>query len=310
MKTTLPSLLWATPCASRSSDSTFNHSSGCVMGCDYSCRSMRPVAARALHCLPSGESFLVKPPKAQVPSRRGIERSGKRTGKRFIRSVPRWREARFERAHRRGKRTPATAPANLSGKADREGLFRCVHGAPSATQPLETCDVRDPPAEDAAACAASRTRREDGRLRRLRHAGRVPRRHHRGASALPFGGCAVRRLSHGPGRADRRRCGARPRDAGADGRGRPAAPQAALRVLHQLGRRHPRRPDDRAPRGPSVPGRQRGLQGSRLPPPQHQHRRSLHGAPASPIRRCLLCKVRAPSTRWPGWRPGSARSRS
>ena len=62
--------------------------------------------------------------------------------------------------------------------------------------------------------------------------------------------------------------------------------------------------------GRSVPGRQRGLQGRRFPPPQHQHRRPLHRARCSTIRRCSRCKVRAPSARWPGSRPESAPFRS
>ena len=44
-----------------------------------------------------------------------------------------------------------------------------------------------------------------GALRRLRHAGQLPRRHHRRAPAVPRVGGAVRRLAHGPGAPGRRR---------------------------------------------------------------------------------------------------------
>ena len=64
-KTTLPSALWATPCASRSSDSIRSHSSALVMR-----RLSGP--RRAAKLRPPGESFVrAKPPKAQTGLRRG-----------------------------------------------------------------------------------------------------------------------------------------------------------------------------------------------------------------------------------------------
>ena len=128
---------------------------------------------------------------------------------------------------------------------------------------------RDRAAEDAAPRAARGSRRPDGRLRRLRHAGAVSGRHPEGAPAHPGGGRPLRRQPHGPDRAApavgrARRRGAR--------RWRRLVPMDVLglapgRQRYALftddARRHPRRPDGREPRRPPAPGGQRRLQGGR-----------------------------------------------
>ena len=77
----------------------------------------------------------------------------------------------------------------------------------------------------------------------------------------------------------RRRAGAR--DAGAGRRRRPGAGPAALRLLHQRERRHPRRPDDHAPRDGDLFLVVNAAQGGRHAPPRHAHRPPLHGAAAA-----------------------------
>ena len=146
MKTTLPSALWATPCASRSSDSTFNHSSGCVMGCDYSCRSTRPVAARALHWLAARRELPREAAEGAGPVATRGRTLRQKDWQALHPSVPRWREARFERVHRRGKRKPATAPPISQVKRTERACSGAASARRSATQPLEShADVRRPP---------------------------------------------------------------------------------------------------------------------------------------------------------------------
>src|SRR6185437_1439654 len=77
--------------------------------------------------------------------------------------------------------------------------------------------IRDT-SEDPAPCAACRARREDGAVRRLRHAGAVPDRRFERASAHARESGPVRRLAYGagvpvwrrsregPGARDARRC--------------------------------------------------------------------------------------------------------
>src|SRR3546814_1187910 len=60
-------------------------------------------------------------------------------------------------------------------------------------------DARRRPEDHAARRAAPRTRRQDGPVRRLRHAGPVPRRNRQGTPAHPREGVAVRRVTHGAG---------------------------------------------------------------------------------------------------------------
>jgi hypothetical protein len=78
------------------------------------------------------------PPKAQ--GSHFSKRSGKRTDKApAATGVPHWREvggvARHEPAHRRGKRdTGLTGPANLSGKADSEGISPTLVATGSALE--------------------------------------------------------------------------------------------------------------------------------------------------------------------------------
>ena len=157
-------------------------------------------------------------------------------------------------------------------------------------------------AEDAAAFAARRARREDGAVRRLRHAGFVPRRHHGRAPALPRSRGVVRRLPHGPASPRRRRRRGGARDAGTGRRRRPGRRQAALRALYERRRRHPGRPDGDAPRGPSFPRRQRRLQGGRHRPPARNDCIALpHRADARP------CAARAAGSRGGcGHRPSRA----
>ena len=130
---------------------------------------------------------------------------------------------------------------------------------------------------------------QDGALRRLRDAGPVPGRHPGGAPPLPRVGGAVRRLAHGPAAARRRRRGRGAGDAGA-GRLVGLAPGSSATRCSPTRRRHPRRPDGHAPRRPSVPGRQRRLQGRRPRPPRAPHRPALHDRAACPSGRCWRCR--------------------
>ena len=200
-----------------------------------------------------------------------------------------------------GASSVARGAANLSGRADSRSRIR------RARARQRTCsgatDVRPESlagaAANAIARAASRARREDGSVRRLRHAGLLPRGNHCRASPLPRGGGAVGRLAHGTAASHRTRRGGGARDAGAGGRRRPRRRKAALCALHQRRRRHPRRPDGDAAHRPPVPRRQRRLQG-------HRHR-----APAGDDPEALRHRAdaRARPARAPGTR-GSARCRA
>ena len=130
---------------------------------------------------------------------------------------------------------------------------------------------------------ARRQRRQDGAVRRLRHAGAIRHRRAQGTPAYPRLCRAVRRLAYGPDRAageirQGRGCGAGAGAAGAAGHPWRCAGPAALRPVHQRRRRHPRRPDGGEFRQPSVPGGQRRLQGrgrgasARAPVGQLHHR--------------------------------------
>ena len=101
--------------------------------------------------------------------------------------------------------------------------------------------------------SAPRTGRADGAIRRLRHAGAIPRRHHGRAPAHPRRRQPVRRVAYGPGGAGGRGCRRR---VGAPDAGRCARPEAepsALRAAAERGRRHRRR----------LHGRQHGRQHGR-----------------------------------------------
>ena len=122
-------------------------------------------------------------------------------------------------------------------------------------------------ARNAAGGAAPRARRPHGALRRLRHAGAVPGRHHGRAPALPR---RAPRCSTSP-------TWARPSCVGegaaaalerlAPGRRQGLKPgRQRYGLLTDDGRRHPRRLHGRQPRRPAVPGGQRQPQGTSTSP--------------------------------------------
>ncbi len=283
-KTTLPSPLWATPCASRSSDSIRKPFLGARHG------SIIPALAVALlNCARQERASFARSRRRRRPrASAAVERSGNKDWQTLARKRSSLERGPPRAGPPKGQAAPfaalpisqveRTAGAVSRGSASSGGLETCSGAVPMADS---APDRRD--AEDAAAFAARRARREDGAVRRLRHAGLVSRRHHGRASPVPRGGGAVRRLAHGPGPPRRRRRRGRARDAGAGRRRRPGRRQAALRALHQRRRRHPRRPDGDAPRRRPVPRRQRRLQGGRHRAPARDDRDALpHRADARP----------------------------
>ena len=107
------------------------------MGGDYPAQSAAATLAAVRR-----ELRHVEPPKAQCPAaRHGSNAQAKGLASARDTGVPHWREARPERVHRRGKRSPRiAAAANLSGKADSEGIPGAAQAAP-----VRRCPRNRPP---------------------------------------------------------------------------------------------------------------------------------------------------------------------
>ena len=188
----LPSASCATPCASRSSDSTDNHSSAAVMA--------RLSAAPLLHSRRARESFLVKPPKAQNlflgPGSNAQAKDWH--APRVKRAAFLAGEARLGAGPPKGQAMRQQRAPPISQVKRTEGRHPAWHAGRAWQKTLETHRRRrscpNIAAEDSAARPAPRTRRQDGALRRLRHAGELSRGHPRRTPALPRVGGAVRRL--------------------------------------------------------------------------------------------------------------------
>ena len=238
--------------------------------------------------------------------------------------APRGRSAAFltgerlrpaQPAHRRGKRRAAGRRASSISQ-----VKRTARASPPALQwrwsrcPRKIRHVRrhrPAAATHPAARPAPRTRRPHGALRRLRHAGVSTR-----PASWPST-CTA---------AARRRCSTS-RTWARCGCSAPTPPRAletlvpvdvvGLRVgqqryglLHQRDRRHPRRPDGHARRGPTrrpAADRQRRLQGGRHRAPDRRTSATAARCSRCPSARCWRCRARRPSTRWRGSTPGVAR---